>query len=515
MDINQETLELIKSSLQKTGTTAGISTTTGLNFYYLEQVAKNIYPVFYPVMATMQRVNPMFNGQRVGGTGVNWKAITAINSGGYPALSEGNRNAFMSITEQDYYAPFKWMGYDGKTTFQAQMTGLGFDDNIGLTQLSLLNGLLNDEERMILFGNSGPSSKGGNNGFALGTCPTPTATLATGGSIPASQYVSAYCVALTCWGATQASTTGVQTPFTRNNADGSTDVINGGTSAVSAGSNIVETTGTTLSVTFAVTPVLGAVAYAWYVCSQATSGQSAATAYFYSTTSVSTVTVTSLPSTSNQNAAATGLATDASYNNLDFDGLLTWTFNYAGSSQPSYVKDLAGAQLTANGDGTIAEFETLLDFLWQNYKITPDAIYCGGNVIDAVTKAILTGGGSQNAQRIFFTMDQAGKVSGGTKVAEYRSKYSNKPSAKSLPVSVHPWLPGGTIFFDLVNNPYPAAGNSIPAVRRVVSLEDHFSIKWPYVKLAHELGVYCFETIENYIPFGFGVLTGVGPSTTA
>ena len=39
-----------------------------------------------------------------------------------------------------------------------------------------LNALLNGEERMILFGNSGPSGSGGTYGYALGVTPTPVTT---------------------------------------------------------------------------------------------------------------------------------------------------------------------------------------------------------------------------------------------------------------------------------------------------------------------------------------------------
>ncbi len=49
-----------------------------------------------------------------------------------------------------------------------------------------------------------------------------------------------------------------------------------------------------------------------------------------------------------------------------------------------------------------------------------------------------------------------------------------------------------------------------PAVRRIATLEDHFSIKWPYRRLQHEVGVYCFETLQHYLPFSIGILTGVG-----
>ena len=74
---SKETLALI-NALQKDATTTGIGIGTGLNFYHLEPQAKNIYPVFYPLLATIPRANPMFNGMKVGGTAINWKAIGII-----------------------------------------------------------------------------------------------------------------------------------------------------------------------------------------------------------------------------------------------------------------------------------------------------------------------------------------------------------------------------------------------------------------------------------------------------
>jgi hypothetical protein len=506
LNLSEETLSMLKG-LRKDVTTQGINTGTNLNFYYLEPQAKNIYPVFYPLLASIPRTNPMFNGQKVGGTAVNWKAIVGIDAGGYPAISEGNRNAFMDITQRDYSSAFKYLGKDTEVSFQAQQTGMGFDDNIAIAQLAMLNALLNDEERMVLFGNSGS----GGNGFQLGTCPTPTTALVTGGAIPTATEVTIFCVALTAWGAQLATSTGVKLPFERQNADGSTDIINGGTSIYSAAGTSRTTTGSTLSVSGTVVPVLGAVAYAWYVSTNAS--PTTANAYFYGITSWNSVTVTSVVTgtqllNATDSGSGKGLGTDNSANTLDFDGLLTWTFNAASASQPSYWKDLQGAGFTPNGDGTIAEFEAVLDFMWLNYKITVDKIYVGGNLISSITKAILSTDGGNGAARYVFQADEGGTITGGTKVAQYRSKYSNTGAAKVLDVVTHPWLPQGVVFFDLVQNPYPAAGDSIPTVRRIVSLEDHFSIKWPYRKLQHELGVYCFETLENYIPFGFGVLTG-------
>lgn len=504
--------ELVKA-LMKDATTAGITIPTGLNFFYLEQQAKLIYPVFYPLLASIPRVQPMFNGIVVGGTGVNWKAVTDIDTGGYPAISESNRNAYMNITEKDYFAAYKFLGKDTQVSFQAQQMGLGLDDNIGIAQVSLLNALLNDEERMILYGNSGSAG----NGFQLGTTGTPTtaqvldSSLPSTPTIPTSTNVAVFCVALTGWGTQLATGTGVRLPFQRTNADGSTDVINGGTAAISLVSNVTATDATHHAISATVAASTGALGYAWFLNSTDTSQ---ANAVFAFVTPGPTATFTALPSATNQRANASTaqgtLNTDNSANAIDFDGLLTWAFNYAKASpKPSFVQDLGGANLTSNGDGTIAQFETALDFLWSNYKLTPDRIYLGGTLIDAVSKKIAGSGIANASTRLFFTMDQGGKLIGGNFATAYRSKYG-PGQAKQLDIITHPWLPQGCIFFDLINNPYPAAGNAIPSVRRIVTLEDHFSIKWPYRKLQHEVGVYTFQTLQHYIPFGLAVLTGVG-----
>jgi hypothetical protein len=501
MDI-QELTELIKT-LRKDATTSGIEVGTGLNFYLLEPQAKQIYPVFYPLLASIPRVPPTLAGTLAGGDGVHWKAITGIDSDGYPATSEGNRNAVMNLTEKDYFAAFKYLGKETEVTFPAQASGRGFEDNVGLAQIALLNALLNDEERMILFGNSGSSG----NGFQLGTAPTPTVAVAAGGSIPDGTY-KVRVIALTGWGVHLASATGVKAPFTRTNADGSQDVLNGGTSAISAASaNAVCGTGSN-TINAEVVPVPGALGYAWYV---GTAGDET----FLKVTSGPKVTITALPPGTNQKFNATGLNTDNSANDLDFDGLLTWAFNYAPADSGqavagnSYWKDLGGANLNGAGDGTITEFEDALDFLWTQYKLSPDRIWVGGTLIRAVAAKILAAGVDKSVTRLTFDYSAAEKLVGGSFAVAYRSKYG-PGQVKTLDVMTHPWMPEGVIYFELINNPYPAAGNAIPAVRRIVTLEDHFSIKWPYRRLKHEVGVYCFPTLENYIPFGAAVLTGVG-----
>lgn len=518
----------LAEQLRKDVTTAGLSSTSQLLYYYLEQQAKNIYPVFYPILATTPRVSPTWGGQRVGGPGVNWKAVVAIANGGAPWTSEGNRNAYMNITTRNYSATFKSWGPDTKVTFFAQQAGLGFDDNLAIAQMAALNQLLNDEEKMILFGNSGPANVGGN-GFALGTCATPVATTATtGGAIATGKTCSLFAVELTGWGTYYAGLIayglasggqgkqGVQLPWVRQNADQSQDTLNGGTGIVSAASNVVTTGGGSANtVTGVVVGSTMAMGWAWFINSTDASAPTLANSYFAGVTSVPTIVITALPSTvTSQNGASTGangtsLLTDNSWNTLDIDGISTWNIGTTGATQQAYLKNLQGAGWTSNGDGTVKEIEDAADYLWSNFKISIDYIYLGGSLIQSFSRAVLTSASGPGAQRLIIDRSENGEISGGQIVSEYHWKYSNTARAKNVPIRAHPWLPQGVCLLDLTTNPYPAAGNAIPAVRRMVMLEDHFAIRFPYTNLQHQLGTYAFGTLEHYLAFGGGLICGV------
>jgi hypothetical protein len=495
MELNTDLSGLSANTLAllKDVTTTGISSLTNLNFYQLEAKAKNLYPVLYPFLASTPRFDP-----GVGGTTVNWKGILAVDQNGTLGIEEGKRNAFINFLERDYSAPYSFLGKDGQVTFVAEQTGKGFDDNLSLNQLSLLNALLNGEERMLLSGNRSQ--------VALGTTPTPTVALASGGTIPVSTSVTVACVALTSMAVMQAVTsTGILTTASRANADGSTTTVNYGNGAISALSGAVVTASGSQSVTATVSGyTAGAVGFAWYV----SSADSLATAYFAGVTNAPSITITSLPSSANQAGNAPGLNTDNSKNATDLDGLLSIILGNTTNSFPSYFLDMKGAGFTPNGDSSIKEFESALDFFWTNYKTVPDVVWVGGTLINPISTAILQGS-SSNA-RLFFDQNDAGKLTGATMAAAYRCKYSYNGQPKVLDIRVHPWLPQGVVIFDQIQNPYASAGNVIPVARRVNTLLDHFSIAWPITTLSYEVGTYCFETLQDYIPFSGGAIVNAG-----
>lgn len=491
--LSQDTLQRI-GKLQKDATTTGISTSTGLLWYNLEPLARRLYPVWFPLLNSVPRKKTDRPGDAI-----HWKAITNVDIGD-PGVGEGNRNALMSFTEKDYLATYKYLGAESSVTFPAQYGSQGFDDAIGIANVNRLFGLMNQEERVLLFGNSGNGT--GDNGFQLATANTPTATAVTGGTITeAAFYVKV--VALTGWGTsvnpiTVGSGKGLLTSASSPGADGSSRTIYGGISQISAASGNAAPSAQAVKVV--VSPTTGAVAYAAYV--SITAGGADGTYNYLGIYPSSTFTITSLPTISaNQADNATGLDADNSANPLQFDGLMTWAFT------GGYSTDLAGANLTADGSGGIEEFETVLQYLWDNYKLSPDAISVGGSkLINSIRTKILSGG-STDAMRIFQNFNQAGEVVGGGLVRGYRVQYTGGP-AKVIPLELHPWQPEGTVFFDIRQNPYPES--NVAAPREMDVMADHFSIYWPLQSLKWQVGTYVFETLKHYVAFGSAVMTSVG-----
>jgi hypothetical protein len=223
-------------------------------------------------------------------------------------------------------------------------------------------------------------------------------------------------------------------------------------------------------------------------------------------TTVPTYTLKANP-TGSQTAAAAGLNADHSASALDFSGLCSVT------AAAGTVTDLGGAQLTSVGDGTIAEFETLLFNLANSYFLTPTDAYMNAAIFSQVCSAIITtGNSSTNVSRINIEANSLGQITGGTFPVAYRSKFAGAAMGESTPgvinLRYHPLMADGCILFDMADNPYPDA--EIPAVRRIMTMREYYSIPWPLRTRKYEEGVYVNETLQHYIPFSTVMLTGIG-----
>jgi len=487
---------------------AGVTTALGYNFYDLRAPVLLLYPVNVPFRNSIPRVGRVNDGY---GTAAHWQATRNVGTV-YVGVSEGNRNAVATPDDNNYIATYKQIGIERAVTFSAQFGGEGYADNLADEHLRGLHEIWLGEEGMDLLGNSG--SGAGNNGFQLGTPPTPTVAAVTGtNTFGGTKNVSVCVVALTGMGNPANSqygynlfptvTSGLTPSYTRPNADGSTDTIYGGFSAASPMSAVVSVDASHV-LNASITPVVGAFSYAWYVNITDAASPSKSNAFLYAITQFASVVVNAAPA-GTQNAAAAGLSTDNSAQPLDFDGLLTY------AAKSGYWVDLAGGSLTSQKNGRVTQIETALSYFFTNFQAGVDAIWCSPDAAENLDAAIRYNGTTAAGYQIFLRRDDQNNLLGGFVVSAYQSRFAvaNPTGANAIPIRIHPMIPPGTIYFDISSNPYPHSRQ--PYVRAQLVQRDYYSIEWPVVTREWTFGTYSHQVLAHNMPWMCGVITGIGP----
>lgn len=486
----KETLALVKAALgaPNEALAKAITQSTGLVAYDLQAPALSMIPVITPLRNTVPRVKGN------GGTATNWKAIIGINTGKASAgVSEGNRGAVISTQTADYTAAYRGIGLEDSVTFEADDASEGFQDVKASTALNLLRSVMIAEEKVIL---------GGNTSLAFGTTPTPSLTAsASGGTIGASVTVSVIAVALTHDGFYRSSVAGglPAGAISKTNADGTVDSFGGGVAQKSAAATVAVSAGSTNSVSARVTPVAGAVAYAWYA---GTAGNER----LFAITTINSVVITSLPGASQLASALP--ASDQSTNALVFDGILT--FAAKGATNGAYNAVMpdgvlgTGTGLTSDGAGGIVEFNTAFKSFWDNYRLSPDTIWMSAQELINVSKKIIANGG---APLIRFTQDasqQHSGITGGVLV----DSVLNPITQTMVKLRIHPDLTPGTVLFTTSSIPYPMSG--VGNVMQVKTRREYYQIDWPRRSRKDEIGVYADELLQVYATFSLGTISNIG-----
>lgn len=481
----QQTIDLLKA-MQPTQLAEDIaksfSQATGLVFYDLQPAAKTLYPVLTPLRNIIPRTKAN------GGTATNWKQITAVNVNNLrPGVSEGNRGGIIADQVEDKTAAYRGLGLENFVTYEADYAAENFDDARARASQSLLNSLFIQEEQVIL---------GGNNSLALGTTPTPTVAASNTGGALASATYSVICVALTHVAWKYGSVTGgLALNATRTNADGTTDTVKSGLAKKSNAATGEVTSGSAGSLTATVTPVNGAVAYAWF-------WGAAGSETLGAITTLNSVKITAA-------AGGTQLAsalptTDDSRDTLVFDGLLTQIMT---SGSGSVVTDLAtgtpgtGTAMTSDGAGGVVEIDAQLAKFWDNSRLSPSVMWMSAKTMLAVNKLVIANGG---APLIRFGMDTGGaQINAGTVIGTYLNKITNQQVA----VRVHPDMADGQIFFWSDTVPYPVA--NVGALTQMKMRQDYYQIEWPRRTRKYEFGVYADGLLQMYFTPAFGLLKNI------
>ena len=485
-----ETLDLIKAAQGQPSDALAKDYTqaTGLVFYDLRAPAVSLFPVLTP----HRNAIPRKPGR--GGTAIHWKGITGIDTTKMPGgVAEGKRGGIISTATKDYLAAYRGIGLEDFVTFEADYAGQNFQDVKATSALNLLRATMIMEEAMIL---------GGNTSLALGTTPTPTvATATTGGSIGASTAVSVICVALTPDGYRRASlANGVVATVARTNADGTTDTVGAGAARKSSNGSVTTGAGSTNVVSASVTPVVGAVAYAWFA---GTAGSEKIAAI----TTINSVVLTAIPG-SGQLASALPAA-DNSTDALAFDGLLTFAFTAANGGlfvQQATGTAGAGTALTSDGAGGVTEINDDFQFYWDSYKLSPTKIWVSAQESQSISKLVVANGGAPILRVTQAAEATHGNLKAGAKV----TSVLNKITGDDVPLEIDPNLMPGTMLYEADRIPYPLSG--VQNVKEIDTRREYYQIEWPLRTRKYEYGVYADEVLRVNVPFTLGVRTNIAPS---
>ena len=471
MDSLKKTVEGVKDSqkLEK-----AIQTATGLTGYNLEAPAKQLVPFASPLRNIIPRKLSKT------GTSVHWKAITDIANAGKATTLEGTRGSGMSYTVADKLAAFKVVGLQDSVTLEAEAAGRNFQDVKATATTNLLLKVMTEEEKIILGGNT----------TSLGSVSTPTASAVTDTSstISAATY-SVKVAALTLVAANRvvtnnqvANMTGLAIAAT----DSSGNVISGaydGVTAASAAASVAVSAGE--NITASVTPVKGALAYAWFV---GTAGSET----LQIVTTNSAVVLTALVS-----GGSSAPTADGSGDPLAFDGIIPQIINGGG-----LYYDLANSQLTAAAGG-IAELDEINSRLFNTYKNGPTRYLVSEQLAKDITSAIVKNNG---APTLFVNNGEKNDITGNYMVRRYVNK---SYGGENVIIDVHPWMPNGTMVVMCDRVPYPNA--NIPSVLEMECGYDYRQLEYAMTSPKYEFEVRTFEALKHYFPACQAIITNVKP----
>ena len=412
-----------------------------------------------------------FTGTGTGGQGNIWPGITQTTQNdfapgaGTPLLYE--RGPQISYTADDIVLPYNSYSLSDQVSFDANFSGMGYQDLRQLSSTSTLYATMLMEERMMLM------ARGTASGYS-GALAAPTFTLsaatATGSQVALPN--ATYYVYLT------------------------SDAGSFGQSVISS---VVSQATTAQVVKISVTGVSGALGYRVYVGT--TTG--AANAYYCGTITAATGYINAATGATlgnNVALATTGtlastVGTDTSAYATGYDGILPTVLN---SSISGAINNINGTFSTAN-PGT--EFQQVFGVLYNNVKADPDEILLNGQDRKQLSDTIKNG--STANYRLNLSQTETGDYVGGAVIGAL----NNEITGKMVNLTVHPWLPQGVA--PVLSYTLPIPDTEVSDVWANILVQDYMGIQWPVNQFSYDFSTYFRGTFMCYAPAWNGVVSGI------
>lgn len=473
-EITQETLDAIAKAQ-----TSGLLSGTGIYGVDLTGLVSLV-----PVNTRTRNSLPRESSAN-GALQTSWRALLGINTQQpNPAVGNDFAGPLVSLDEQNVFANYVPLAMAVRVTQDSIDFAKGYADAKAVGTLQGLNQLMIGENKLLLGGQA----------YALPTCPTPTSVIATtGGTIPASTAIPVKVAARSGY----------------NFYYGGSNVA----SSASAGSSTSATA--TNSATVSIPAVKGAFAYDWFV-----------NGFYYTTTTVASVLVTSIPTANAalpnipnlSTTAVTAVPTvDASFSANSFNGMVAGILGDYGTSaivtpgsgtaSGATFIDNGAATLTLVG-GSISQIDSLLLGIWNTVELSPQRLVMGAAIGQEISQLLF---GTSAAFQMLEPGDRTSKAN--AVAGSFAAHYINRASGGDIvDFLVDPHMPPGMVIARTDKVPFPGA--NIDSVFSVRTLRDYSSFDYGANYNPGSAGggprsdteVRSIETLVNRAPSTCGVL---------
>jgi hypothetical protein len=418
-----------------------------------------------------------YTGTGTGGQGNIWPGVTETTQNNFaPGASNPlylERGPQISYTADDLVLPYNSYSLSDQVSFDANFSGMGYQDLRQLSSTSTLYATMLMEERMMLY------ARGTASGYS-GALAAPASVTLTSPAASGSQTALA------------ATTYYV---YVTSNAGISGSGF--GESVLTSVQSTAVASGDVLAISWPA--VVGAIGYNIYVgtttgaanctfqgVAQGTSAviQGAGTIgllgnnFAYSTTG----------------AAASRATSDTSAYATGYDGIIP-TVTGANSG----FNNTINTTFSTSNPGV--EYQNVFYALYNSVKADPDEILINGADRKQLSDSIKNG--STANYRLNLTQTEAGDYVGGATIGAL----NNEITGKMVPLTVHPWLQQG--ISPVLSYTLPIPDTEVSDVWAAINVQDYMGIQWPVVQFSYDFSTYFRGTFFCYAPAWNGAVSGI------
>ena len=421
-----------------------------------------------------------YTGTGTGGQGNIWPGITETTQNNFaPGAANAlylERGPQISYTADDLVLPYNSYSLSDQVSFDANFSGLGYQDLRQLSSTSTLYATMLMEERMMLF------ARGTASGYS-GALSAPTFTKAS----PAAATGQ---VALTA-----------TTYYITVTADAGISQNGFGESIAAAEVSETVASGDVLTVTVS-TPVTGALGYNIYV---GTTTGLANLKYQGTLKGTGTFTIGGAGTTtsatqvvySTTGAAASRATADTSAYATGYDGILPTVLG-----PNSGFNNAINSTFSTSNPGV--EFQNVFAGLYESVKGDPDVVLLNGNDRKQLSDAIKSG---SNANYRLVINDPG---AGGTTYGSIVTGLQNEVTGKAVDLMVHPWLNQGVA--PVLSWTLPIPDTEVSDVWANFLVQDYMGIQWPVTQFTYDFSTYFRGTFFCTAPAWNGAVSGIRAS---